>query len=480
MAWLPLSLFVMSLPAVTPRLYAADEIEYFAYLRSVWFDGDLSFDNEYRYFYDRGIARAWNFDATFLEATTATGVRPNFAPVGSAILWAPIYLVVDVGVRIARGLGVATEADGFSTPYIAAITYGSALYGFLAVLLSVYAIRRVIGVADWVAAVAVWLGTPLVFYMYAAPGFSHACSAFAVAAFFVSWLHVRESWSLRGVAALGALAALMGMVREQDLFIAVVPVVDYLTSLARASRDDSRGAAVLARRAVAGIAAFVVCYTPQAWAYIVINGRLGPSPIIQRKMTWTAPNAVSVLISTENGFLCWTPLAVLALVGLGLLATRRSGGIDLPGRGATAWIGAMTLLMVASQVYVSGSLDTWAAAGSFGQRRFIGLTVCLALGLAGLLRMTRHTAVRTTVHVIVALCVWWNLALAVQFGTNTMSRQRIQLRRNAYYAFIDLPRNVPSLVYRYFFDRESFYDSTRPEPASEGVRHLSVDPTRPS
>ena len=131
MAWLPLSLFVMSLPAVTPRLYAADEIEYFAYLRSVWFDGDLSFDNEYRYFYDRGIARAWNFDATFLEATTATGVRPNFAPVGSAILWAPIYLVVDLGVRIARGLGVATEADGFSTPYIAAITYGSALYGSL-------------------------------------------------------------------------------------------------------------------------------------------------------------------------------------------------------------------------------------------------------------------------------------------------------------------------------------------------------------
>ena len=397
--WLPALLFVLSLPAVTPRLYAADEIEYFAYLRSVWFDGDLSFDNEYRYFYDRGIARAWNFEATFLEATTATGVRPNFAPVGSAILWAPIYLGVDVGVRVARGLGVAAQADGFSRPYIAAITYASTLYGFLAVLLSVHAIRRVLGVGggDWAAAVAVWLGTPLVFYMYAAPGFSHACSAFAVAAFFVAWLHVRDSWSVRGVAALGALAALMGMVREQDLFIATVPAVDYLTSCARATRQDFSQAAVLARRAVVGIVTFVVCYAPQAWAYIAINGRLGPSPIIQRKMVWTAPHAGSVLLSTENGLLFWTPLALLSLVGLALLVMHRSGGIDSPGRATIAWVSAMTLLMVASQVYVSGSLDTWAGAGSFGQRRFVGLTICLALGLAGLFRTIPRGPARGTV-----------------------------------------------------------------------------------
>ena len=50
-------LFLISLPAVTTRFYASDEIEYFAYLRSLYFDRDLSFDNEYRYFYERGIAQ---------------------------------------------------------------------------------------------------------------------------------------------------------------------------------------------------------------------------------------------------------------------------------------------------------------------------------------------------------------------------------------------------------------------------------------
>ena len=51
------------------------------------------------------------------------------------------------------------------------------------------------------------------------------------------------------------------------------------------------------------------------------------------------------------------------------------------------WIGAICLVMVASQIYVSGSLNTWAGAGSFGQRRLVGLTIFLVIGLAALLHM---------------------------------------------------------------------------------------------
>ena len=208
--WVVLTLlFLISLPAVTTRLYASDEIEYFAYLRSLYFDRDLSFDNEYRYFYDRNIARAHFFKETFLDFATPTGLRRNFAPIGSALLWAPFYATADAGVRIARAFGSSVAADGFSRPYISAVTFGSAVYGFLALVLSAIAARRIVGVTAGTLA-AVCFGTPLVFYMYVAPGFSHANSAFAVAAFVVAWLHVRRDWSAGGVAALGALAALDG------------------------------------------------------------------------------------------------------------------------------------------------------------------------------------------------------------------------------------------------------------------------------
>ena len=210
-------LFILSLPAVTPRLYASDEIEYFAYLRSLWFDRDLSFENEYRYFYDRGIARAFGFRETFLELTTETGRRLNFATIGCALLWAPFYALGDLVARILAAAGWPVAVDGFSRPYLAAVTYGSAVYGFLGVWLSVVAARRIVGQGH-LAALLVWLGTPLLFCMYVAPGMSHANSAFTVAAFVVAWLRIRERWSMRGLAGLAALAALMGTVREQDLF----------------------------------------------------------------------------------------------------------------------------------------------------------------------------------------------------------------------------------------------------------------------
>src|SRR3972149_2035212 len=113
--------FLISLPAVTTRLYASDEIEHFAWLRSIAFDRDVDFDNEYRYFFDAGIARSPEFHKTFLELVNETGRRINYAPVGAAVLWTPFYAV---GHAVAS-IGGA-RADGFSQPYISAIAYGSA------------------------------------------------------------------------------------------------------------------------------------------------------------------------------------------------------------------------------------------------------------------------------------------------------------------------------------------------------------------
>ena len=58
------AIFVLSLPAVTVRIYATDEIQYFSYLRSLWFDHDVSFENEYRYFVETGPGAAPGFSET--------------------------------------------------------------------------------------------------------------------------------------------------------------------------------------------------------------------------------------------------------------------------------------------------------------------------------------------------------------------------------------------------------------------------------
>jgi hypothetical protein len=121
-------------------------------------------------------------------------------------------------------------------------------------------------------------------------------------------------------------------------------------------------------------------------------------------------------------------------------------------------VGSCMLLMVAMQVYVSGAVESWTVAGAFGQRRFVAVTIFLVVGLAAWRRAAGASSVaRVAANIVIALCVWWNLALTLEFGTSMMDRQKLELRRNAYDAFVTLPRTAPQLFYRYFTNRSSFY-----------------------
>jgi hypothetical protein len=480
--WVVVALFVVSLPAVTSRLYASDEVQYYAYLRSLWFDRDVSFENEYRAFYERGIAADALFHETFLERTTETGRRINFGTIGCALLWSPFYLAGDLAAAAS-----GAPRDGYSAPYVAAVSYGSAVYGVLALLLALDLASRLAGRA-LPAALTVWFGTPLLFYMYVAPPMSHACSAFAVALFVWVWWRVRQRWSVAGAVLLGACGGLMPMVREQDVFFAAGPALDlawtWVTQVRRprvpaacgpqsaglphdhaedgsgrrdgSGRPERRPARELLGAGLVAVVTMALTVTPQLAAYLALNGYPGPSRLVRRKMSWYAPHALEVLGSPSHGLLVWTPLVGLALAGLVVLW--RSEGLEGPAEPADRRRFAVcAIAMVALQVYVAGSVESWTVAGAFGQRRFVATTVLLVVGLAALLDAARGVRARACLAVAAAVAVWWNLGLLVQFGAGLMNRQRLEPARNAYVSFVLLPRAMPELAWRYLFDRRSFY-----------------------
>jgi hypothetical protein len=126
------------------------------------------------------------------------------------------------------------------------------------------------------------------------------------------------------------------------------------------------------------------------------------------------------------------------------------------------WIGACLLLMIALQVYVSGAVESWTVAGAFGQRRFVGCASLLVIGLAALRDRVQGRVSRPMLKLAVALSIWWNVALIAEFGTSMMNRQRLELGRNAYDAFVTLPRMAPEILHRYFTARSSFYRPAEP------------------
>lgn len=449
-------LYLCSLPFVAHRMTASDAIEYYVYDRSLYFDHNLDFVNDYQGFYDRNPKGLANFKAGFIDKRNPSGKAINNGPIGSAILWVPFFLVGDGAARLLHAVGTSTAADGYSLPYIWAVSLGSALYAGMALLLT-YLLARAITdrrAALW-ASLVIWLGTPALFYSHLAPTYAHATSWFAAAAFLTVWFRMRERRSWFGWVALGALGGLVAMVREQDAVFLLVPVVDELLRLIPGIRShERRWMRDVGRTLIGGLVmgcCAVLAFMPQLLVYRALNGNLRPSSEVSDKLQWNAPNALRVLFDPGHGLFLWTPILVLAVVGLGLLIQRDPRlGVTLATGFVMTW-------------YLNGSFQTWTTAGAFGARRFIVCSPIFAVGLAELFRrFGERTAgtrsiLRLWVPVIAVIAILWNGGLILQFVTHDMDRQRLTWPLVLANQFTVVPRHLLGDLWRLVRDPASFY-----------------------
>lgn len=440
--------FVLFLPAVTTRVYGSDEIQYFSYLHSFWFDRDLDFTNEYTHFYDSNPQKYAAFKEDLIDKREeTTGLPLNVAPIGSAVMWAPFFGIADGVVHVMRALGSSVKADGYSYPYIAAITYGSAIYGFLGLLLSYLLARSIFSrFASSLGTILVWLATPAFFYMYITPPMSHANSLFAVALFVYIWHRTRGDRRLWQWAALGASAALMILVREQDGLFLIIPALEWMLNAARSlrSRDFDRIRS-LAGGALAFACTAFILFIPQLITYQVLTGHLGPSKHVAEKLLWNSPFFFSVLFSPEHGLFAWAPVLILAVIGLVALYRKDPE------------LAVLVAIAFLAQVYIAGAFKTWSMAGAFGARRFVNCSIIFALGLAAIVDLFDRKVPRWALGSAGGVFVLWNFGLIMQFSTEMMARQALDLPKVIHNQFFEVPGKALSLLDRFLFNRSSFY-----------------------
>jgi hypothetical protein len=454
--WLILLTVLLLLPASLPRVALSDEVQYYAYLRSVYFDGDLDFRNEYTYFAEQRLAVG---DDAVLNAllredannpNPATGLLRNVAPVGSAILWAPGFLLADLFVVIANALGAAIPRDGFARPYIVAVCLMTALYCLLGLLLCYRLARRFSGdFAATTATLTVFLASPLVFYSFIAMPWSHAPGFFLFALFLTVWMrHWRRpierglgSWLL-----LGLIGGLMVMTREQLGLLLIIPALEALWQYGALARSGRwRDALGQLGRHLAFLVTLVVAVTPQLLAYQVLNGRPAPSSTVAGKLDWSSPNFLNTLIDPGRGAFLWAPVLALGLLGLIWLARKDA---------------ALALLLLAgflAQTYINGAFGTtWHLRGAFGFRRLIECTPIFVLGLAALIEWLRPRLGAGPILAVAALLVYWNVGLIAQWtflrndeGFRTALIWDGMLR----YQFVELPAQLLTRAWTLLFDR---------------------------
>jgi hypothetical protein len=433
-----LGLAVALAPLTTLRLYAADEIEYFAYLRSVVFDHDLDFTNEYQWFVERDPEEYGSFARTFLIPKTPAGRAPNNAPIGSAALWAPFYLATVTGEAL---LGKASSPPGYSRADVAAVCLGSMLYGVVGLFLVQETCRRFVTerAAFW-ATVIMWFGSNLLFYMYVTPPMSHADSFFAAALFLWLWLRAE---GLRGAFGVGLAGGLLASVRWQDALFLLTPLCAPVVQRGAHGRERPRRWLASSAALLAG---FVIAFLPQLWVWWRLNGALTPFGVISVKGRFSAaaPYLLGVLFSPFHGLFVWMPVLAPALVGLVLLA-------------ATDARGRAIVVGVIAQVYLLSGYVV-AFGHGFGQRLFVSSLPAASIGLAAFIDRVGPQLPRGLAVAGAALAVWWNLSLMVQHGIGLIPRNEgVTLGTLVRNQIVEVPRRLPTVVARYLLRRASLY-----------------------
>lgn len=402
-----LIVFLAAFPLLfKPWIHGFDTVAYYSWLRTTVIDGDLNVGDEFAH-YGYGAERGM----------TLTGYTYNEWAVGSAVLWSPFFLIAHGVSLLARALGLPVVADGYGAQYIWAVSIGSAIYAFIGILLT-YRLGRALFAPNicTLATLAIWLASPLVFYMYSHPLMSHANDAFAYALYLYTWYRTRQFPEWRRAVLRGAAAGLCALVRQINAVLVFFALAEFIVDGVGAWQSSRRMTEL--GRTLCNVAAFSltwwIAYMPQVIVWRVVLGHwIEPNPYAAGAgagFDWLHPHFLGTLFSTNRGLFTWSPLLLLATAGWAHLWRRERR------------LGSLVVTNFALQLSVIAAWSSWSAAAAFGQRFFTNVMPAFALGLAALLTYIQR---RIRFHWLVVGCAFfviWNGLLIVRYALEDIPR----------------------------------------------------------
>jgi hypothetical protein len=448
-----LVIFLFTLPLLNPWV-RGDGVGYYAYARAPLIEHNLDFTHDYQSANESFREGVFDENGQIKsEYYTRTGHLENHFTVGPAMLWSPFLLVAHSGVLLVRAVGSTIPADGFSAPYRYAMAFATALYGFLALLLSFRLARKYVGPTwSFLATVAIWWASSLPVYVYFNPSWSHAHSAFMVALFLWYWDDTQENRGLVQWLLLGVIVGLMLDVYYANLMVVSVLAVEAFRQyghIIRSGRSLSPSfLELLSRHFVFGLVVCVVMIPTFLSRWIVYGGPFDTGYLSIRDFLWHSPVFLRVLISSDHGLLSWTPLLGLAILGL-LFFAFRVPKVGIP----------FFTAMVAFYLFISFYPD-WAGISSYGNRFFVSLTTLFILGLSVFLDcfaqfFRSRKAALATASAGLAVFVLWNAGLMFQWGLHLIPvRGPISFSEMIHNQFLVVPRQLTTDLHAYLFRRK--------------------------
>jgi Flp pilus assembly protein TadD len=377
---------------------AGDDAGYYAYLRSLFFDGDIDFINERHY------AHAGKL--------TPTGYVFNNWQIGQGLLFLPFFLIGHGLALLYGALGYPVAADGYSAPYLLATAVASGTWLFAGLILVVHLVRNVARErVAWVTALSLWLASPLLYFTFIRQRMAHTLEFAVSALLIVSWLHWRKSQDLFKYAVLGGILGLLCMVRIINVAFFALIAVDLLVTLRAENFSPlSRRVKSAVLRFAVFSGGFLLLMSPQLVCWYKLNG----IPLPPRHLHFAGEGLAgfdpsvylmklsSLLWSPKWGLIWSMPLALAGLLGLFM----KNGFLKEVRPALLAYLAGIFSIIL---LYPEDS-------ASYGHRHLISALPVFALGLARLLEWCSHRKILWPVALsFVVLAVLAQYFMIVQY-----------------------------------------------------------------
>ncbi len=343
------------------NVISGDVRGYYAYLPAFFIYDDIELQHNTAYNSENGT-RIWYMVAE-------DGTRYVKYTCGMAILYSPFFLAAHA---LAEPMGHV--ADGFSLPYRFALAMSAIFYLLLALIFLSKLLRRYF--SDHVVAATlliIFVGTNALHYYTGNMTYSHGYSLALISMFLyysVCWL---EKPGYKYAVLIGLSAGLMVLVRPVDIiFLLALPLLNTQPSLQ--SLKERFGLFFRNwKQIILMVLVSIIVFIPQFLYNSVIFGELFHYSYTNESFFFGHPHILDSMFSFRNGWLIYSPLMILSLVGL-----------FFPGK-ARRTFGMFLFPVLALYIYVLASWWCWWYVG-FGNRAYINLYPLLAIPLAAFIQ----------------------------------------------------------------------------------------------
>jgi hypothetical protein len=358
-----------------------DGISYYALTASLIEDHDFRLENQHQKFPEVRVI------------PLPDGHVASYYSCGFAFMYAPPLLLLDRFTALRNARPYAQNVK-FPFSHALGVFIGSVLYGFLSVLLSYFFLihqRSRSDLAAFLISLAVFIGTPLIFYTFTVPSFAHAADAFLMTCiFYLAVSGNRLSW--RGIrfrnVLLGFLLAFSVLLRNNN--IVIVPVI-VLGVLYFEKEKRWRTCFEIFAGAIP-ILILHIFYNIDQYGKVIATGY--DVRVTGQQVQYRFFRFFFILFHPVAGIYPWSPITILSTIGLILAARKKDPA-------------ALLALAVVIVVIISIRFAAIIFPGStFGQRLLVHLYVFWVFGLAEFFQRFKKPAI-----VLACLFTIWSFIL---------------------------------------------------------------------